>query len=64
MGPDKRTTHAFCLAWYGNRQRCTRLDEPFETWCEAVATDSTSQASSPARAIADSALTLTHDLDI
>lgn len=45
---SKRIGHAFCLAYHGNRMRCSSLDEPFESWCEGVSKLSTSHCSNSA----------------
>ena len=43
---SKKTAYAFCLAYNGNKLRCSSLDEPMESWCEGVARLSTSPCSS------------------
>ena len=42
---SRSTTHAFCLAYHDNKQRCSVLDEPLQSWCEGIATGSTGHCS-------------------
>lgn len=39
---SKRVAHTLCLAYYGNKSRCSSMDEPVESWCEGIANLSTS----------------------